>query len=38
MEVIYEERKVSGYKLMNFKVAYWKSILKIYWNGENNTR
>jgi hypothetical protein len=38
MEVIYEERKVLEYKLMNFDIAYWKSVLKIYRDGENNTR
>jgi len=35
--VIYEERKVLGYKLMNFDIACWKLILKIYWDGGNNT-
>jgi len=34
---VYEERKVLGYKLMNFNIAYWKSILKIYRDGWNNT-
>jgi hypothetical protein len=27
--VIYKERKVLRYKLMNFDIVYWKSILKI---------
>jgi hypothetical protein len=32
--VIYEERKVLGYKLMNFDIACWKSILKYIGMGE----
>jgi hypothetical protein len=38
MEVIYKERKVLEYKLMNFDIARWKSTLKIYQDGGNNTR
>jgi hypothetical protein len=33
MEVIYEERKVLGYKLMSFDNTCWKLVLKIYQDG-----
>jgi len=35
---IYEERKVLGYKLMNFDNAFWKLVLKIYRDGGNDIR
>jgi hypothetical protein len=38
MKVIYEEIKVLGYKLMNFDIACWKSIIKIYGDKGNNIR